>query len=97
LLKALPFFKTEIDKIGRVRSIYETDGTRVSFYNNVGLQAAPLAASSVLPQQATDEMYANLIEYDYSDEGYWGQADNYYDQNWAWFATALYSGLITKN
>jgi len=28
------------------------------------------------------------------DEGYWGDKNNYYDQNWAWFATALYTNNL---
>ena len=30
------------------------------------------------------------------EDAYWGQADNYYQQNWAWFGVALLTGRLTN-
>jgi len=38
--------------------------------------------------------YTTVLASEYSNEGYWGYKDIYYDQNWAWFHSALYNNDV---
>jgi endoglucanase len=53
-------------------------GTQVAFF-------------SVVNPYIAEQIYKQKILSQWNKDGFWGDKNNYYDQNWVWFGTALYT------
>lgn len=95
LTKVQPFFEKQMED--KIYAIYSLDGSPRANYSSLSTTTGAVFALYGTNRAKADELYNKEIEGKFNmDEGYWGEKDNYYDQNWAWFAKALYSGYITN-
>jgi len=69
---------------------YTLDGEKIVPYSSTSTNTGPLSTFIVTDQDLAKDVYQNLFEAKFNDDGYWMDKANYYDQNWAWFGTALY-------
>ncbi len=64
--------------------------SQASIAVNAGYLSILLAGEN---ETLLNKFYQNQIQNTYhSEQGYWQSSDDYYGNNWAWFATALYNG-----
>lgn len=91
LINASPFFKKEWEEKKKIHAIYSLDGTPVVSYDDLSTDVGALATFMITePELAIDVFSSNFWPL-FEKEGYWGDKDKYYNQNWAWFGTALYA------
>jgi endoglucanase len=92
------FLRDEVNRSGIVRAIYGHDGSVSSSNSSVVGNAGALAALLTLDADAANRLYADQIlggtEYA-AGEAYWGDPGDLYAQEWAWFATGLYTNALT--
>lgn len=83
---------------GRLAAAYKTDGTPAANYESLAMYAGALGSTMFSNDRTVPyQMYAEklLSTYRETPQGaYWGDPNNYYDQNWAWFATGLVNGKL---
>jgi len=85
---------------GQISSAYNLDGSAAAGDEALSMYAGSLgamlfAADHTLVHQA----FAGKIFSQYHIDGatgYWGNPNDFYDQNWGWFATALMDGATTN-
>jgi endo-1,4-beta-D-glucanase Y len=85
-------------RAGTIASAYQMDGTAASDGESISMYAGAMgglmfAADRALPER----VFAAKIMAQYhrqGDQAYWGEPNGYYDQNWAWLATALVNGKL---
>ncbi|HSX09990.1 MAG TPA: glycosyl hydrolase family 8 [Candidatus Saccharimonadales bacterium] len=92
-------YKTFFDSMVKNNSfaaIYLTNGKKAVAYNSLSTTSGALSDLSITDPQAAAQLYNEQFDkYAHINEGYWNDGKNYYDQNWAWFATALYANTMT--
>ncbi len=89
------FFEEEWREKRNIVSIYTTSGLPRSNFNTVSTSVGPLAIFSITAPNLADDIYQQIIEQSFNHKvGYWGNPTNYYDQNWAWFGTALHKQML---
>ncbi|HVZ67509.1 MAG TPA: glycosyl hydrolase family 8 [Patescibacteria group bacterium] len=88
------FFGEKWNKDKKINAVYTTDGKVIDSKQSVSTYTGPLSVFSIRDKKIADEIYKDYYNKQLNHDGYWGNGKNYYDQNWAWFATALYSGNI---
>ncbi len=74
-----------------IPAVSKLDGSAVTDYSVPSVSSGYLSAMVALETQEQYEIYLKMIEYSMTDKKYWGREKSYYDQNWGWFITALYS------
>ena len=95
LNKVEPFLKQEWNNNKKIAAIYDLKGNNRVDYDTLSTDIGGLSVFTVTDPAIAKDYYAKLIESEFNfDEGYWGEKDNYYDQNWAWFGTALYTNNL---
>ena len=70
-------------------TLYRLDGEVVEDYDDISTSAGPVSVFFADPGSLDTEVYLNTLKYA-ETATHWAEADNYYDQNWGWFTTALY-------
>lgn len=72
---------------------YDLEGNPAVGYGSLANTVGPLAVFKVADPELAQEVYSRFFDQDKLEDltGYWGEADNYYDQNWGWFGTALFT------
>ena len=71
---------------------YDNQGNPLVDFTSISTNTGFISTQIVTRKSTADDAYSHLIEKEYVDyKGYWGDKENYYNQNWAWFITALYS------
>lgn len=90
LEQVAPFFKKEWEEKQHIHAVYKMDGTPVVQYGDMSTDAGALAALYVAEPDTAIDLYTARFWPEY-ENGYWDEANKYYTQNWAWFATALYA------
>jgi endoglucanase len=86
-----------ITRDGKVAAAYTMDGTPQVEYESIAMYAGVVPALLFGGYAEAWQVYDQGIQASFVDEGhraYWGDPDNYYDQNWAWFTTALLDGTM---
>lgn len=95
LSKFKSFFEKEFQKNERIYSIYRTDGTKKVDYDSLSTTVGPLSVFTVTDEQLSTSVYNKYFKDSFDiNNGYWGNKNNYFDQNWGWFGTALYSNKL---
>ncbi|MFA5828712.1 MAG: glycosyl hydrolase family 8 [Candidatus Shapirobacteria bacterium] len=90
LAKNKPFFSQQWQENQRFFSVYELDGAPVTGYSSVSTEVGALSVFSQTDAKMAADLFQKNFENNFNyDEGYWGDKSNYYDQNWAWFGSAL--------
>ncbi len=90
LLYTAPVFEEQWQKNHSFPAVSYTDGKAQLDFPDT---ATAVGAASVLfatDNSLTNDVFTERFENEYRPfEGGWGQGDNYFRQNWAWFGTAL--------
>lgn len=95
LRKMSPFFQSLWEKKKKFAAVYTLQGKPRTSYDKVSTNTAPFAAFLVTDPSTSTQIYKKTILKKYIDEAdSWQDTNNYYDQNWAWFATALYTNRL---
>ncbi|EKE05206.1 MAG: hypothetical protein ACD_19C00399G0001, partial [uncultured bacterium] len=90
-----PFFVEQWEKDGKFAAIYNLSGTKRVSYSTLSTDTGVLSIFAVTNQTLAKDVHSKLYDSKFKyDFGYWGDKDNYYDQNWAWFGTALYTNNL---
>lgn len=98
ILKKLDaFYQSEWNKNHMIMSEYSLDGKPLSDYSDIPTDAGAIIALHAMNNNVAYKIYQSDIIKQFNTKGlYWGQAKNYYSQNWAWFAVE-YLGVGGKN
>ena len=70
-------------------TLYDLEGGVLEDYADISTSAGPISVFFQDPGSLDTEVYLNTLKYA-ETATHWAEADNYYDQNWGWFSTALY-------
>lgn len=90
----LHFWRDEWDA-ERLLSVYSHQGAPRSTQGNISTDTGIFALFTQTDALRAKNLYLDRIHATYNEQGYWEEPSNYYGQNWAWFATALYSNALT--
>jgi endo-1,4-beta-D-glucanase Y len=74
-------------------SVYSTDGKQIQDYSDISTSAGVIAIFNDDPSLLDTEIYLNTLKNQERND-YWSDSNNYYDQNWGWFATAMYGDKL---
>src|ERR1700736_1472981 len=91
------FLRQQWDAHGRLLAAYGHDGTARATYEDIGVYGGD--AGAFLGTLAAAALLSTKLLASFTRSGadaYWGQADNYYAQNWAWSGVALLTGQLTN-
>jgi endo-1,4-beta-D-glucanase Y len=81
-----------------IYSEYSLDGQALSDNQSLATSVGALFATNNYKKEAGAEIFKAI--FDQTDnphfDGSWGDGNNYYDQNWAWFATAMYEDRLVN-
>jgi endoglucanase len=95
---ALFLLPREISQSGRMAAAYSLDGAPKVEYESISIYAGALGTLLLSGDGSlAHKVFANRILGQYvggPQGGYWGDPDNYFDQNWGWFGTALMHGAL---
>ncbi len=91
------FFENEWKNNNNIYSVYNTKGKNISTFGSLSNSVGALSVFNITNKNMEHEIYLNLYksQYNYA-EGYWAEKDNYYTQNWAWFATLMNSDKMNN-
>jgi endoglucanase len=99
-LTALELPRRELAEKGRLMAAYGLDGAPTVDYEALSMYAGALGSLLVdSDRDRVHRVFAEQILRHYVDGptgAHWGDPQNYYDQNWAWFATALMDGGLSN-
>ncbi len=88
-----PFFESEWRKKQVISAIYDLKSGNYAPFGDLSTNAGALSVFYVTDQELAIDFYSDNFWHKYKN-GFWGEKENYYNQNWAWFATALYSNNL---
>ncbi len=92
LSKLYPFYFNELSKSEQIAAIYDVTGNPSVNYGDLGTSVGALSVFTMIDRKTASDYYRNTIETVYiPDQGFWGDKENYFNQNWVWFGTALHS------
>lgn len=95
LEKVQPFILKQVQTQQDFVSVYNLDGTPAVNYSRFSTDAGPLSVLLITNPDIAKFYYYQTLGSNFNLQGYWGDDKiNYYDQNWAWFATALYTNML---
>lgn len=92
-----PFFAEQWEKDREFAAIYDLNGNKRVSFSSLSTSTGVVSVFTIKDTELVQEVYTQLFESKYQyDGGYWDDQNNYYDQNWAWFGTALYSDNLSN-
>jgi endoglucanase len=95
-LAGLDLPRRELTASDRLAAAYNVDGTAAADWEATSMYAATLGGLLIgRDRDLAHHVFATKILHSYENDGanaFWGDVNDYYDQNWAWFATALMDG-----
>jgi endoglucanase len=95
--KELRFLGDTWSKDKKLYVSYTHDGKAIDQYESAGAYAGNLGYFMLTNSQEAKTVYEEKILnkfYEDTDRSYWEDPNNYYTQNIAWFATALYGNML---
>ena len=92
-LRRAGLLRSEWQRAGRLAAVYHHDGSVAADYEDVAVYGGDLGNLLVTDPAAAREVVSEKLLP--SAQHLWGDPDNYYQQNWAWFGLALAGGRIT--
>lgn len=92
-----PFFEAEVATNQRISAIYTATGQPAVEHDSISTAVGAWSVLQVGNSPQATPIYQKYFVDSYHTAGYYGDAQNYYDQNWAAFATQLhYLSVIQK-
>jgi endoglucanase len=99
-LQSLNLPERELSTSGRLFAAYHLDGTPAADYEATSMYAGTLGGLLFADDRSlVHKTFAARILRSFNDEAgmaYWDDPDDYYAQNWGWFATALMDGSMAN-
>jgi endoglucanase len=99
-LRGLSLPRRELESSGRLFAAYNPDGSPAADYESLSMYAGVVPGLLVVDEGLAQRVYAEKIANRYTNDpggAYWGEdPNNYYDQNMAWFATAVVDGSMSN-
>jgi endoglucanase len=100
-LQRFTFVQREIENNdNRIQAAYRMNGSRNADYEAISMYAGVIPAlfAADKPTMAQRAFGEHILRRYVEGGGgpYWGDQNNYYDQNWAWFTTALFDGSFSN-
>ncbi len=99
-LQGVSLPERELASNGRLVAAYHLDGTPAADYEATSMYAGTLGGLLFADDQSlVHKTFAAKILGSFKNENgvaYWGDPNDYYSQNWAWFATALMDGSMSN-
>lgn len=86
------FFASQWQRDKRFATLYDTKGKVGVYYQSFSNNAGPLAVMTITNPSLASDVYKTLIAKRIDGQNGFKNAESYYDQNWIWFASALYNG-----
>ncbi len=86
-----PYWENNYD----IGTLYTLDGREIENYSDISTSAAAISVFHGEESTLDTEIYLNLLK-NQEHSGHWGNQNNFDDQNWGWFATALYGDKLTN-
>jgi len=98
LEKSANFYYQQWQTNNRLSAIYKPDGTAATPNEDLTTYAgAVIALRAIGQEQQALDIYNQAVASKYNEStGTWGDADNYYNQNWAWFGAQTVLGRHYK-
>lgn len=97
LEKVSPFLTKEWVKNNKIFSIYDLSGNPKVNFDSLSTNVGALSVFTITDKNLAKNINSKLFDEKFNyDQGYWGDKNNYYDQNWAWFGTALYNNNLSN-
>jgi endo-1,4-beta-D-glucanase Y len=97
-MRGFSFLRETLEREGQLAAVYGVDGTPRAEHEAIAMYAGVVPALFFGGgERIAFQVFEQKLAAAYVDDGevaYWGDPDNYYDQNWAWFATALIDGSM---
>lgn len=90
-LQQMGLWQKEWSKQQKIYASYSHDGTPLQNTESLAHYGTQLALFAIINPDVADQIYKQKVLSQWGKDGYWGDKNNYYDQNWAWFGTALYT------
>lgn len=92
LKKIEPFYLQKWQQKGKFAALYDLGGGEQSDYNSLSTDSGALSVFSITNPKLSEEIFRKLFaeKFDYK-QGCWDNPQDYYDQSWGWFGSALYS------
>ncbi len=92
LQSVAPFFEREWREHQNFASVYDrVSGRRLVTHGDLAPATGALSALFITSLELARDIEREMFDAAFSDEGFWGERTNYYDQNWAWLALSLLS------
>lgn len=92
LAKTELFYRNQYEQNAQIFGIYALNGEAIVDYESISTTAGALCNFTVTNPPLAERLYKEKFLGSLQDEKYWGDANNYYDQNWAWFSSSLFTG-----
>lgn len=93
LIRSDQFFRTELQNHGSIAGAYDIGGNRLNNNQDISTLAGPLSVFLVTDPDLAKNFHDVFIASQFNKENWsWGDPGNYYNQNWAWFASSLATG-----
>jgi endo-1,4-beta-D-glucanase Y/4-amino-4-deoxy-L-arabinose transferase-like glycosyltransferase len=96
LLKS-KFLRTQWEEKGKILVGYTHDGYTGKNYQAAGPYGADIGNFIITNKKEARDIYTNILQnkfYITSNNAYWDDPENIYDQTWAWYGTALYANKL---
>ena len=96
-LEKITLFRKEWEENNKINSSYAHSGKAIDDTEALSQYAGQLAYFTILDKDIAEDLYDNKILPNLKKNDkkhYWGDPNNYYDQNWVWFSTALYKNRL---
>lgn len=91
-----PFFEAEVATHQQISAIYSVTGQAVVEHDSISTAVGAWSVLQVGNSPQATPIYQKYFVGSYHTAGYYGDAQNYYDQNWAAFASQLHYLLVTQ-
>jgi endo-1,4-beta-D-glucanase Y len=97
-LEGLSLPEQAFQQNGKIAAAYDINGAPTVDHEAISMYAGAMGSLMFArDRHLPDQIYTGKIMSQYHENGveaYWGDPNGYYDQNWAWFATALVNGKL---
>lgn len=91
-----PFFEAEVATQQDLAAIYSVTGQSLVEHHSISTAVGAWSVLQVGNSLQATPIYQKYFVDSYHTAGYYGDAQNYYDQNWAAFASQLYYLSVTQ-
>ncbi|MGH7204263.1 MAG: glycosyl hydrolase family 8 [Candidatus Levyibacteriota bacterium] len=96
LAQSYPFFLKEWQKQHKIAAVYQLNGDKAVDYDSLSNDTAALMVFAAQDPKTASDFAKEVYTKAYNKNGFWQDGKSYFDQNWAWFATALYTNNLPQ-